>query len=153
MQTNRQRNVPGQRFAMLALIGAANVGLLTAGCSPSGPKTYLVSGSVTLDSKPIAEGYITFSPQQRGETPVAGKIEEGQYAIYATAGVKRVSIQASHFIGPENPIMGLRAKEQYIPERYNLESMLSETVSPTVENQFDFELTSKEEASVAPNLR
>lgn len=116
------------------------------GCGPTGPKTYRVNGTVTFDGEPIPAGYITFSPQQRGETPVATQIEEGKYSLYVTAGAKRVSVQASRFIGPENPIMGLRAKEQYIPDWYNIETTLSATVSPEAENQFDFELQSTAES-------
>ncbi len=135
----------GKRFAISTFAYCALAVALISGCAPSGPKTYPVSGSVTLDGEPIPEGYISFAAQSSGETPVAGKIEAGEYSVYATAGAKKVSIQASRFIGPENPIMGLRAKEQYIPERYNLATTLTATVSPSGENQFDFALTSSVE--------
>ncbi len=140
----------GKRLALTTLTGALAL-LLSTGCGPSGPKTYQVSGSVTLDGEPIPEGYISFAPLMRGETPVAGKVEAGKYSVYATAGEKKVSIQASRFIGPENPIMGLRAKEQYIPERYNLATVLTETVDPDGENQFNFDLKSKTEEDATPN--
>lgn len=148
--TNSPRGVYGNALALVVFVGYACLGVLTTGCGPSGPKTYRVSGTVTFDDKPIPEGYITFSPEQRGETPAATKIEAGKYSLYTTEGVKKVSIQASQFIGPENPIMGLRAKEQYIPQRYNLETELRETVTPESENKFDFQLRSASEESEHP---
>lgn len=129
-------------FSSVTLFCATMLFMLALGCGPSGPKTYLVTGAVSFDGEPIEEGYITFAPQQRGETPIATKIEGGKYSLYATEGPKRVSIQASRFVGPDNPIMGLRAKEQYIPDRYNLETVLEETVTPAGENRFVFELSS-----------
>lgn len=151
MRTNRQWSAQRRRFNPWMFACWVSFALLTLGCGPSGPKTYQVGGTVTFDGEPIPEGYITFSPEPRGETPVASKIVSGKYSLYATEGKKKISIQASRFIGPDNPIMGLRAKEQYIPERYNLETELHETVSADGENQFDFVLTAKAQALGAEN--
>lgn len=137
-----QGRAGSNQFAWWKIACIVYIASMCVGCGPAGPKTYRVEGTVTFDGEPILAGYITFSPQQRGETPVATQIKEGKYSLYATAGAKRISVQASRFIGPENPIMGLRAKEQYIPDRYNIETTLSATVSPEGENKFDFELTS-----------
>lgn len=130
--SHTKRNRLGQ-VCLLAMI-------LSVGCGPSGPRTYPVEGTISFDGQPIEEGYVTFAPQQRGETPVAGPIKAGKYALRVTEGDKRIEVQASQFVGPENPIMGLRAKEQYIPDRYNVESELKATVTADGENEFDFEL-------------
>lgn len=114
--------------------------LLLAGCGPSGPTTYPVRGTVTFNGQNVLDGYITFSPTDVSQAPDAGPIHDGRFAFRAMAGPKRVEIQASRFVGPENPIMGLRPREPYIPERYNIESTLEAEVTPNGENEFEFEL-------------
>lgn len=132
-----------RRYAYAAVLLALGL----AGCGPSGPTTYAVSGRVTFDGEPIADGYITFAPAVRGEAPAAAPIKAGAYRLRTTAGEKRVSVQASKFVGPENPVMGLRAREQYIPDRYNLETTLTAGVTADGANEFDFALLSSEPES------
>ena len=75
MQTMFQGSDAVMRFAISTVAYCALAVTLISGCGPSGPKTYPVSGSVTLDGEPVPEGYISFAAQSSGETPVAGKIE------------------------------------------------------------------------------
>ena len=81
-----------------------------------------------------------------GATPDASKIVDGRYAFRAQAGPKKVLIESSRFVGPENPLLGLRPREQYIPEVYNLESKLTVDVTPEGKNEFDFKLASEDVA-------
>ncbi|ASV74064.1 hypothetical protein THTE_1462 [Thermogutta terrifontis] len=56
--------------------------LLLSGSGGGGPKTYHVSGTVTLDGKPVPAGSILFEPDQsKGNTGPAGfaKIKDGKY--------------------------------------------------------------------------
>jgi len=129
------------------LLSALLLLAVAGGCGPGGPKTYPVSGTVTFDGEVVADGYIVFTGKSSTVPPATATIADGKYSLLATADTHRVEIQASRFIGPENPIMGLRAKAQYVPERYNIESTLSAEVTPTGENRFPFELTSTSEAA------
>ena len=124
---------PKMRYMLLAT--------LVAGCGPSGPKTYPVSGTIKFNGEAMPDGYVVFTGGDSKIPPATGQIENGQYSLRATAGTHRVEVQASRFIGPENPIMGLRAKEQYVPDRYNLESILTAEVTPDGDNSFPFDLT------------
>lgn len=121
--------------------------VVAVGCGPGGPTTYPVSGTVTFDGEAMPDGFIMFTGTDSTIPPTTGKIADGKYSLNATADTHRVEIQASRLVGPENPIMGLRAKAQYVPDRYNIESTLSAKVDAAGENRFPFELTSTSEAA------
>jgi hypothetical protein len=120
------------------------VALLSAiiGCDAGNGKV-LVSGVVTFDGSPMPDGYITFTPEGGG-TPEAAPIAAGSYQVAVKPGPHRVEVEASRFVGEKNPIMGLQPREQYVPARYNSETSLRSEVTPTGENVFSFDLTSKE---------
>ena len=90
----------------------------------------------------MPDGYVIFTPEGGG-TPVASPILDGKFAFSATPGNHRVEIEASRFVGPKNAIMGLQAREQYVPARYNSASTLRQVVKPHYTNLFDYRLTSK----------
>jgi hypothetical protein len=117
--------------------------LLLAGCGPSGPKTYEVSGTVTWNREPVADGWINFYPLDGTITPEGGAIKNGQYRFRARPGKKRVEITASRE-GKFNPVMQSPERESYIPPAYNGDqSVLSAEVRPDGENQFAFHLPLK----------
>ena len=124
----------------IALACAAACGLLTVGCDGS-PGLYLVSGTVTFNGNPIPDGYISFVHQDGRTTPRATPIVEGKYAKELPAGPHRVIVEASKFVGAEDKVMGLRPRDDYIPDKYNVETELSLDVKPEAENNFDFHLT------------
>jgi hypothetical protein len=72
----------------------AAVVLAMAGCSGSGddlPRE-AVSGTVTLDSQPLADGTITFAPQAQGSTggfatPGGAMIKDGKFYIAREVGM------------------------------------------------------------------
>src|SRR5690606_10089452 len=105
-----------------------------------GPSTYPVAGEVTFNGEPIPDGYISFASANGVVPPVAAPIVDGKYSTELTEGTKKVSIDASRFVGEENPVMGLRPRETYIPEEYNLETTLQAEVTPGGQNVFDFPL-------------
>ena len=114
-----------------------------AGCGPSGPETYEVSGTVTFDGKPVPDGEIVFRDAEGTAGSWAGKIEDGQFRFRSTAGKKRVEIIAYREYedpalaeGAEGPTTG----EMYIPDKYNTKSELSPEVPPEGPNEFDFPL-------------
>src|SRR5438128_5765139 len=92
--------------------------VLLAGCGPSGPRTYPVSGTVLFDGKPLPQGDIIFHAARGVVGADAGKIKDGKYSFRAKAGKKKVAILASAAVpGKRDPLMG-PLLENYIPERY-----------------------------------
>jgi hypothetical protein len=56
--------------------------VLAAGCGPSDPLgRRAVSGTVTLDGAPLAEGTISFQPTEQGSTSSGGLVTQGKYSI------------------------------------------------------------------------
>jgi hypothetical protein len=124
------------------LLGLLSTALL-AGCGPSGPRTYPVSGTVLFDGKPLPQGDIIFHAARGDMGADAGKIKDGKYSFRAKAGKKKVAILASKEVpGKRDPLMGPLI-ENYVPARYNDETTLTAEVRESGENQFDFQLQRK----------
>ena len=115
--------------------------LPVAGCGPSGPETYPVSGTVTWNGDPLPEGNIVFEPVDGSIAPDAGKIAAGKFAFQAQPGEKRVQIDATREVGEVDPVMHTVPREAYIPSKYNSATILTATVTADGENDFTFELT------------
>jgi hypothetical protein len=136
-----------------------------AGCShrPANyPETAPVSGTVTLDGKPLAAATICFSPSE-GRSSSAVTDQAGRYELHyagrvtgAMLGTHRVTI--SQVVPDEKMKASLSAEDrglldagefslpfvESLPSRYRgLNSELSAEVKPQ-RNVFDFNLTSKE---------
>lgn len=126
-------------LASVLLIGVAVV----SGCGPSGPKTYPVSGTVSFENQPIPDGYISFIAADGEGPPGGGPIKDGKFSFEATAGKKRVEVNASREEGPVDPAMGATPRKPYIPARYNTETTLEANVTPEGPNTFDYPLTGK----------
>lgn len=116
------------------------VALALAGCS--GLKTFPVSGTVTFNGQPVPQGTINFLDPDGLVAPVSGSIVNGEYRVRVGAGRKKVEVYAHR----EKPgqqdvkVMGLRAREAYIPPRYNALSELNCVVTPEGLNRFHFDL-------------
>ena len=127
--------------ACTRLVALCLLVLLVAGCGPSGPETYPVSGTVTWNGDPLPEGDIVFSPVDGSIAPDAGKIVDGKFEFQAQPGEKRVEIDATRESGEVDPVMHMAPREAYIPSKYNSESILKATVTAGGDNAFTFELT------------
>ena len=131
------------KYGYLAvLIGA----LFLPGCSRKTP-TYPVSGTVTIDGKPIPDGSISFLDPQNALGPDGGTIKDGKYEFKAKPGLKKVEIRASR-VGKYPPgqagAMGeAEGPIEYIPERYRKNTELKAEVTATGPNQFEFQLKSE----------
>jgi hypothetical protein len=127
-----------RRLSILVLMSLACLG-----CYDRGPPKYKVTGSVTWEGEPIADGYIVFQPLDTDFTDDAGPIKEGTFEFEATPGEKRVQIHASRPdpSGKVDPAMGMVARQGYIPSRYNSETTLTATVKSDGENKFEYKLT------------
>jgi hypothetical protein len=122
--------------------------LLSAGCNrgPDLPKAVPVSGTVTLDGKPLAGVTVRFTPiENTPGTGAAGSTDkDGKYSISdrrgdkgAAVGAYRVTIYMSD-MGPPQPSSGPRLSEKY---RSADQSILRATV-PEGGAKVDFPLKS-----------
>lgn len=68
------------------------------------------------------------------------EIVDGKYTLELPAGEKLVKVEASRFTGPEDKSLGVRPRDQYLPDRYNVESKLSMEVKPQNENVYDLKM-------------
>jgi hypothetical protein len=114
--------------------------LLVSGCGRSGLATYPVSGKVTYNGAAVPDGSIVFMPLGDHTSADAGKISQGSFAFSAKPGKKRVEIRAVREVGEVIHEMGVKARQSYIPAKYNAETTLTAEVVPGEKNQFVFDL-------------
>ncbi len=111
------------------------------GCSGSREEpTYDVSGTVTLDGAPLADGFINFeSDPPDGQPSGSAQITKGNYATKSRAGKKKVTITANKSTG-EKDSGGFDITVNWLPARYNSNSILKAEITPQGPNKFDFPL-------------
>ena len=136
---------PGRKNSFFWPIAALAVlaGLLATGCGSNSrmPPTFPVSGTVTVDGVPLAEGAISFDPADGVGSVYGGLIRDGRYAFDVAAGPKRVSILGMKQLGEIGPD-GKPMASQFLPRKYNTASELTATVEPRA-GEFPFELSLK----------
>lgn len=118
------------------------------GCrGETGPAKYTVSGTVTLDGKPLSNGDVTFYPVAGNLPAAAGKLEDGRYTFRTVAGEHRVVVRAVSdkpiITSPIDPPL----YESIVPARYNDATTLTADVTPAGRNRFDFDLASDRPAA------
>lgn len=127
--------------------------MVATGCGGgSGPARAPVSGTITFDGAPLAQGTITFVPAGEG-TAASGEIENGQFSISAEKGPSpgrcRVEVVSFQETGKKVPgisddATGVTAEtRQVIPEQFNTKSTLEEQVAADGDNVFELSLTSR----------
>lgn len=115
-----------------------------SGCFGGGeslPELANVTGTVTLDGSPLPGANILFQPQQ-GKTAFAMTDEKGKFELMYNQDVAGTvpgsySVKVSKEKNPEEPGMDL------VPPKYNEKTTLKADVKSGVENDFQFDLTSK----------
>lgn len=129
------------RFACLAVSFLLPLALGCGAAEPSGEPRHTVSGTVTLEGKPLATGQISFdSPEDaaRGVPPASADILEGKYSLEVTPGKKTVKVSSRVEAGrdeiTQEPIM-----KESIPAKFNKDSKLETTVAEG-ENTANFDL-------------
>lgn len=111
------------------------------GCGTSGPPR--VQGTVTVNSTPVKQGEIKFAPVDGTGAVASGVIADGAYSVEATAGSKRVEIQAFEQVGekPYDSSMPGSAKvpilKPLLPAKYNTASELTVEVAGNTKKDFD----------------
>ncbi len=127
------------------------------GCGPGNPRGRKgVSGTVTLDSKPLARGSISFTPQDetRG-VQSGGPIANGSYSLSVAGGLPAGKYLVRIFASPPDSesadtdmIRGSGTRKNAIfvdpiPPEYNVESRQFIEVTENGPNQFDFAIKTK----------
>lgn len=128
--------------------------MLALGCSDGGPELTTVTGTITLDGKPMPGVLVTFAPA--AGSPSYGKTDaEGKYDLWYTDD-KKGAMLGKHDVMLEvdklsaSEIAEMKAEGQTvdttptmpIPRKYRGPNALSAEVAEGT-NQIDFELTSK----------
>jgi hypothetical protein len=133
------------------------VGLAAIGCSGSSSDDLpreAVSGTVTLDGKPLVDGSIQFAPAADSVGPQVGggsPIADGQFSISRenglVPGAYKVSINAGDAKREEQakgPVRkGLGLAKELIPAKYNSQTTLSAEVNKGGSDNLNFDLQSK----------
>jgi len=118
-----------------------------AGCGPADPRSrsFEVSGTVTFDGQPVANGAITLTSDDKTLADDAGSITGGSFKFLASAGKKTVRIRASREVPQPGPANVPREPvfEEYIPATYNDKSEYQIEVVPGKPNRFEMDLKSK----------
>lgn len=105
-----------------------------------------ISGTVTLDKEPVANGTIRFEPLEKG-VAAGATISQGKYNIPAERGLPAgeylVRISAAGATGPVEEAPGDSSKlaEELIPAKYNSNSELKVSVKVGDRNPYDFNLS------------
>ena len=130
-------------FSKVAGMWLLIVALGLSGCGRKGPIMVPVSGTVTLDGKPMPDGMIYFKTIVEGSVDQM-EIKDGKFAGKVEVGDRRVEI-CRYGLGP--PIkMGngeIPNKIETLPARYNQVSELKATVAEHGPNEFRFAVESK----------
>lgn len=135
------------RLFLVGIAGLSALGCLLAfGCQGSGPAAYPVTGSVTFDEEPVADGEIVFLSVDNSAAPAAGKITAGSFSATVPPGPKKVEIRAARMeplpAGQTGAMGETETMVDYIPARYNAKTELTAEVEAGGKNQFTFALTS-----------
>jgi len=139
---------PSRRFRLevIGIVVLSAIPWIAGGCG--GRQT--IEGTVTLDDRPLEQGYINFRPASRAQgQPVGGPIEQGKYAIQTKSPLEggfRVEITALGKAGKQmSDGAGGRIdiEGQVLPARYNTASTLQVEIKPRQRNEFPFSLQSK----------
>jgi hypothetical protein len=121
--------------------------LLTAGCDYAKPRG--VSGTVTLDGKPLEEAVILFVPLEPGQKKTGAQIVAGRYQVAEEVGLwpgkYRVEVADDPPLssGPHRPGQTSRTKRRSFPHRYSINSPLTLELTSDGGNEFNFELESR----------
>ena len=129
---------------MPAPIWAIFVALSSVGC---GSASNSVTGIVTLDSEPLAEALVQFTPLDAEGRIALGKTSaDGTYELQSSrdvtdvaAGTYRVTITTSDVTGEDELGRVLRSEEK-VPAKYNSKTELTKEVIEGA-NKIDFDLT------------
>ncbi len=120
---------------------------IDSGCNDSGPELGSVSGTISLDGKPLEGAEISFQPDLATGSPALGETDvQGRYEMRhsrsrkgAHVGTHKVHITTA--IERENAQGKIVRFKERVPARYNVKTELTADVKPG-RNTIDFQLES-----------
>jgi hypothetical protein len=125
--------------------------LVLAGCGDGGPELGKVSGTVTLDGKPLPKARIVFEGGPDGSPSYATTDEDGHYELKfgvdkpgAMVGEHLVRITTARTEPADSLGREMISHPELLPPRYNEESELTKEVVPGKQT-IDFPLVSGDE--------
>ena len=129
---------------------------LLAGCGEDLPELVNVTGTVTMDGKPLANATVIFEPENdRASQGVTD--EQGRYELLYKVGapgavVGKHTVRISKYEGggegeeEEEDAATMDEESSLVPAAYNEQSELTADVKPDKEDGYDFNLDSSGEA-------
>lgn len=138
-------NSSSRRF--VSFVGCLTLALGLLGCGGRTDGLITISGTVTLDGKPVPDGSVSLMPLDGKGIAGGGTISNGRYSADSSPGLMAVQINGIEKVEKENPsaeevARGLHIdQKQILPAVYNRQSKLRIEVS-SESDQFDFNLTS-----------
>lgn len=145
MNSTTQSRISARFSRCAGLISLAVVLCTVVGCTDKSPQRMAVSGTVTLDSKPVDNSTIIFTPIGPG-LAAAAVIENGKFAMSEEDGPSvgefhvRINPMEAE-IDQVNPTELLRANRRpLIPKVYQREGKLRATISAKPNPKLEFRL-------------
>lgn len=126
----------GFEICTLILVGCV------LGCGGGGPKmppTFPVSGTVSLDGKPLAEGSIVFDSTDGKTTASSGGIKDGKFEFRSTAGEKIVRINSPKVTDAKDEY-GSQISVELVGQEFHRKSTLKATVKEGDNKDLKFEV-------------
>jgi len=123
-------------FVILVMMLAA-IGCRTA---PVIPELGAVTGTITLDGRPLVNATVIFTPAGPGRTSVAVTDADGRYALAYLRGITGANL-GRHAVRITAANEANEMQES-LPERYHLKTVLTAEVAAGP-NTIDFDLKSK----------
>lgn len=111
----------------LALFAAMSL-LAFASCGGDGLTD--VTGTVTLDGAPLAEGDIVLEAADKSAAPQGATIANGQFKLRVGPGPKIVRINASEGDGVIDPLMKTEGRRSILGPEFNTSSTLTADIKP-----------------------
>ena len=135
-----------------SLIASTLIVFFAAGCAEDGPERFPLSGNVSFQGTPLAEGSIRFVPEDKAQAQEGAMIRNGKYSATLTRGRKKVVIEAFREKtgggaanipvrpgGVSKSLKDAKETEMFVPEQYNSKSTLTVEAGPDTSSQ-DFDL-------------
>ena len=122
-------------YRVFVLFGLSMSVAFLNGCGPSGPERVVVTGTVSYNGRPVADGRINFVPTEKSAVPMSGAvIQNGRYRADAKGGVPvgthKIQIEAYGGSLAPGQVLKPGTRPQYLPGKFNVDSQMEITIEP-----------------------
>ena len=136
-----------------SLIAIVAVVMVAAGCerAPAPPKRGKISGTITLDGKPVAKANVRFIALEASGFNVLAPVRDGVYEVSEGEGLVKgkyrvefsVPIPGRRVPNPDIPGAWLEEPQETLPARYHRESQYILNYDPEDPKPYDAALTTR----------